>query len=606
MIPHRSTGLLAIIVFVALLLFIFSSSPIPEPTIEGEENPPTPAKLPLPKLPHLSDIHLPSLRPPSHEPPPEQKNSTSGESKWFSNWEWRNPFSSAITLDENRSVLPPLPDRRPIYTYYNPKYNPKKFGGNELKEAKNADGQLLLAWRRAWYAQGFKPVVLTPGDAMKNPHYQLVQTLNLNPDMENEVFRWLAWGHMGSGLLADFECFPMARYDDALLVALRRGTDPEFITRFENFQGGLFSAEKHRIDDAIDVSVKKLSDQSASLVDLMPAEIFRIEKPNALAYYRSSAISSHYPTLQEKIGKKPLNGPSGRLLLVQLINSHLHNTFQTSFPAGLAVLKPFPQHTTALVEPALRLAKSLIECPESPVPNSCPPNHPECRPCGSAKQPMRISQPSSYKTTPFLFTIGTLPHPYTLISLQKSSDNITARSIRRETARDPWLIDVTAEDLGPETQYRGTGLAVGSSYRAMTFKQVVAGDQGRANSLWMTVESLSAEAGQSLPADLLDEFEWEFGFTIPRGGAIDPNTAGDKESVQNKNPSQEGVGREYELIQKARVLQAEGDSITNVAEAWNLADAEVWRFVKAYRARSVIERKKWEEEEKQFAGASHQ
>jgi hypothetical protein len=35
------------------------------------------------------------------------------------------------------------------------------------------------------------------------------------------------------------------------------------------------------------------------------------------------------------------------------------NHFHSSFPAGLAVLKPFPQHTTALVEPALRLAKGV-------------------------------------------------------------------------------------------------------------------------------------------------------------------------------------------------------------------------------------------------------
>ncbi|KAJ5949053.1 hypothetical protein N7454_000637 [Penicillium verhagenii] len=127
MIPHRSTALLAIIVFVALLLFIFSSSPIPNTTAaEGKETVSGPAKyLPQPHLPSLSDLKLPTFRAPSHEPPPVETNSTSGESKWFSNWEWLNPFSSAITLDEDRSVLPPLHDRRPIYTYYNPKYNPK-------------------------------------------------------------------------------------------------------------------------------------------------------------------------------------------------------------------------------------------------------------------------------------------------------------------------------------------------------------------------------------------------------------------------------------------------------------------------------------------------
>ncbi|KAJ5659434.1 hypothetical protein N7507_005885 [Penicillium longicatenatum] len=595
MIPHRSTGLLAIIVFVALLLFIFSSSPIPNPTVEGEAAS-GPAKfLPQPHLPSLSDLKLPTFRAPSHEPPPEETNSTSGESKWFSNWEWLNPFSSAITLDEDRSVLPPLHDRRPIYTYYNPKYNPKKHSSSEQKEDQNADAELLLAWRRAWFAQGFRPVVLTPGDAMKNPQYELVQKLTISPELENEVFRWLAWGHMGSGLLADFECFPMGRYDDDLLKALRQGTEPEFIIRFDNFQGGLFSAEKHRIDEAIDGAVKKMDEKSTSFGELINPELFKVMTPSSLAYYKHATIGSHYPTLQEKMSHSP---SGGRMLLAQLINSHLHNTFQNSFPAGLAVLKPFPQHTTALVEPALRLAKALIQCPESPVPDSCPPNLPDCRPCGSSKQPMLISQPATYKKTSFLFTIGTLPHPYTLVSLQKSSDEVTTRQIRRETERDAWLTDVTKEDLGPE---------MGSSWRGMAFKQVVAGDQAIATSLWMTVESLPAEAGQSLPSELLDEFEWQFGFKIPRAGAIDPNAASDKESVQNKNPSQQGVAREYELLQKARnVINSEQpDSLSkkNVAEAWNLADTEVWRFVKAYRARSVVERKRWEEEERGFAGS---
>ncbi|KAJ5949054.1 hypothetical protein N7454_000638 [Penicillium verhagenii] len=366
---------------------------------------------------------------------------------------------------------------------------------------------------------------------MKNPHYELVQKLSISPELENEIFRWLAWGHMGTGLLADFECFPMGRYDDDLLRALRQGTEPEFIIRFDNFQGGLYSAEKQRIDEAIDGAVKKMDDKTTSFGDLINPELFKVMSPSSLAYYKHATINSRYPTLQEKMSHSPSNG---RLLLAQLVNSHLHNTFQNSFPAGLAVLKPFPQHTTALVEPALRLAKALIQCPDSPVPDSCPPNLPDCRPCGSSKQPMLISQPSTYKKTNFLFTIGTLPHPYTLVSLQKSSDEVTTRQIRRETERDAWLSDVTKEDLGPE---------MGSSWRGMAFKQVVAGDQAVATSLWMTVESLPAEAGQSLPSELLDEFEWQFGFKIPRTGTIDPTAANDKESVQNKNPSQEGVGR---------------------------------------------------------------
>ncbi|GFN13196.1 hypothetical protein AtubIFM56815_006317 [Aspergillus tubingensis] len=587
MIPHRSTALITIVVFVALVLVIFSSSPVTDPSTGEEVS--GPAKyVPHPKLPSLNNLHLPSFHPTVHTPPEPQPNSTSGESKWFSDWSWINPFSSSITLDENRSVLPPLRNRPFIYTYYEPNK------GND-REEDNADAQLLLAWRRAWFAQGFRPVILGPGEAMNNQLYELVQPLSLKPELESELFRWLAWGHMGDGMLADWHCFPMARYDNALLTYLRRGTDPALITRFDGFGNALFSGEKSRINDAIKEAMNKVDDKSTSLIDLLPTEFFKVEEPSALALYDSAAITSHYPTVAEKIVSSPT---AGRLALAELINAHLHNTFQNSFPAGVAVLKPFPEHTTALVEPALRLAKALVQCPSSPVPHSCPPNSPKCHPC-DAEKPMQVSQPATYRNTTQVFTIGTLPHPFTLISLQQDSTEVTTRHIRRETDRDVWLAEVTKEHLGTD---------IGGSARAVVFKRAVADDAVVGTSLWMTVESLPPQAGQSLPSELLDEFEWQFGFKIPRDGKVDAkNEEEKKESVQQANPSEQGVEKEYGILKQAREYLKGKDTnrigITDVAEAWNLADTEVWRFVRAYRARSVVERKKWEEEEKDFIGA---
>ncbi|PYH92992.1 hypothetical protein BO71DRAFT_9361 [Aspergillus ellipticus CBS 707.79] len=586
MIPHRSTALLTIVVFVTLLLIIFSSSPIPDSSAEPTSG--ASKYIPHPKLPSLSDLRLPSFRPTVHTPPEPQPNSTSGESKWLSDWSWINPFSSSITLDENRSVLPPLRDRPFIYTYYEPNK------GNDQEED-NADAQLLLAWRRAWFAQGFRPVILGSGEAMKNQLYELVQPMNLKPDLENELFRWLAWGHMGDGILADWHCFPMAKYDDALLTYLRRGTDPAIITRFDRIGNAVFAGEKSRINEAIKQAMKNVDDSSVSMVSLIPAEFFKIEDPSALAFYDSAAITSHYPTVAEKIVSSPT---AGRLALVELINAHLHNTFQNAFPAGLAVLKPFPEHTTALVEPALRLAKALAECSTSPAPLSCPPNLLKCHPC-DADKPMQISQPATYRNTTQVFTIGTLPHPFTLISLQQDSTDVTTRHIRRETERDVWLTEVTKGQLG---------LEIAGSPRAVVFKRAVGDEAAVGTSLWMTVESLPPQAGQSLPTELLDEFEWQFGFPIPRTGKVDAKNEDDKkESVQQANPSAQGVEKEYEVLKQAReFLKPEKHTrigITDVAEAWNLADTEVWRFVRAYRARSAVERKKWEEDEKDFIGA---
>lgn len=57
--------------------------------------------------------------------------------------------------------------------------------------------------------------------------------------------------------------------------------------------------------------------------------------------------------------------------------------------------------------------------------------------------------------------------------------------------------------------------------------------------------------------------------------------------MQNANPSKQGIEKEYDLITKAReVLKSKETNrigIKDVAEAWNLADTEIWRFVRAYR-----------------------
>ncbi|KAL4976627.1 hypothetical protein BDW66DRAFT_159455 [Aspergillus desertorum] len=537
----RRTSLLAIVFFVVVIFVIFSSSPRPVSLSEAVSEEISAAVKYVPKFPSLSDLHLPTFQPPAHTPPESQQDSSSGDSKWFSRWAWLNPYSSSITLDENRSVLPPLPNRPYIFTYYNPKK------GSDMDEG-NSDAQLLFAWRRAWYAHGFRPVVLGHVEAMANPLYESVKRLGLSSELEEDFFKWLAWGHMGDGLLADWLCFPMARYDDPTLSHLRRGADPDSIARFDKTHSALLFGKKSTINAAIENASTKDDKSAKSLTDLIPDDLLKTEPTNSLAIYDSATIAAHYHELTEKL-----------------------------IPLRIAVLKPFAEHTTALVEPALRLAKALGQCPDSVARSSCPPNLPDCHPC-NARKPMKITQPATYKNTTQVFTIGTLPHPYTLISLLQNSSEVTARHIRRETPRDAWLKEVTGDQMGHQ---------LGGGTRAVLFKRVVADVPAIGTSLWMTAESLSAEINQALPSDFP---------TI---------------SMQHANPSKQGVEREYTIIQQARDMlkkQTNSDrvNIRGVVEAWNMADTEVWRFVKAYRARSDVERKKWEEEEKSFFGTRPQ
>ncbi|KAN0070603.1 hypothetical protein V8E54_011472 [Elaphomyces granulatus] len=575
MFPHRSTTLVAIVIFAALSLFIFSASNIDsssEPVGGTSEG--TKPKFPLPNLDTLRF----RFRPAAHRPQ-EQKDSSSGELKWYNDWTWLNPFSSSITLEEDRSVLPPLRTRRPVYTFY-------ESSDKSDDEEKEADRKLLLVWRRAWYAQGFRPVVLTRAEAMNNPLYEAVQQLKIDPALHADLLRWLAWENMGTGLLADWHCFPMARYDDWLLSSLRRGALPTHITRFENFDSGLFAGEKARIGEAIKEAIKAANSHASSITELIPPEFFRIEKPTSLAFYNGAAISTHYSALSDKHAG---SSAARRLALVELVNAHLHNTFQNSFSSGIAILRPLPERTMALVEPALRLAKALAQCPTTQF-ASCPPNRPKCQPCVSSSKPMPIIQPSAFKNTTNLFTIGIVPHPYTLISLQSGSEEITARYIRREMKRDPWLVEVTKDLLGPER---------GGPSRVVVFKDFVAGDTAMASSIWMTAENLSAKPGEDLPPTLLDEIEWQFGFIIPRDLQVKTKVEREEASSPQDTPPEEKkdsttlrneeLEKQYKLIEKAREVlknrpkDSNRMGIIGVAEAWNLADSEVWRFVRAYR-----------------------
>lgn len=175
--------------------------------------------------------------------PPEQKNSTHGDSSWYSDWKWLNPFSSSITLDEDRMVLPLQLERAPVYVFYDTTLK-------RDEETKKIDKELLLIWRRSWWAHGFRPVVLTEAESMSHPLYQTLHAKGMPEALEQEFRQWLAWAHMGTGLLARAYCLPMGPYDDPLLSHLRRGQHVQ-LTKFAGLRSGLFAGEQTQINDAI-------------------------------------------------------------------------------------------------------------------------------------------------------------------------------------------------------------------------------------------------------------------------------------------------------------------------------------------------------------------
>ncbi|KIW01156.1 uncharacterized protein PV09_07442 [Verruconis gallopava] len=546
----------------------------------------------------IRDPHLPSIpnsfnpfRPAAHKPP-EQENSSAGEARWYSDWRWRNPFSSSVTLEEKRAVLPPLRTRPPIYTYYEQTMQAKV-----SPEIKDAEERLLFQWRRAWWAQGFKPIVLGKAEALNNPLYKKVQMMGLQDNIDIELMRWLAWGTMGDGILSNWLAFPMASHESSTLTFLRRGSYPQ-LTKFEKLKSGLYCGSKKDINNAIEEAIKrpeelkKVSDLSDKKFD----ELFQVAKTDSIAYYEWDVIKENYkPIAETMFDKKDM--VSGYRMLSELINAHLQTTWQNTFDKGVAVLKPLPRFMTVLTEQAYEIAGNLTDCPRNPIPTSCPPNNLRtCKRCISS-QPKPITTAAGYRNISGLFQLGSVPHPFTTTALNAERDSVEVRFVRRLgfKSRDAWITAITQDWLGQ---------GVSAARRSSSLKEVIAGEHGYWNTLFLTAET-----------EYHEDLDWIFGFDIPRNGTGDGKSETPvpgperRPKAETKGPvvSQEQLSLERDRLHKIREGLASKSkhfiAIRDAVESWNLADTEIWRFTRAYSARRRLERLKWEDEEEHYAGA---
>lgn len=522
----------------------------------------------LPALwnPFLSDAHS----------PPDQANSTHGNTRWYSDLKWLNPFSSLITLDDDRALLPPLSPRTPIYTYYD--------SGDEDSKAVEAEHDLVLTWRKAWWAKGFQPIVLSRHDAMSNPMFEALQHMDIEKPLTKEFERWLAWEYMGGGILANWLALPMARFDDPLLADLRKA-DFERLTRFKGLATGLFSGRRDHISDVIRKAMNdKELKKKAAFLDILPRDTFRVDsRQGSIAFYDMPTIKSRYSKIMTQLQNSQVEGLRS---LWTLINAHLHVTWQNSYSDGIAILKPHPGHMTVLSSFAIQIAQNLSACPETLIPRSCPPNRPSCKSC-DPDHPMKLSTPSTYTNKTSLFTIGTVAHPFTFNSLQNFDNLIDTTFIRRHCKRDQWITSATMK-LFRELELSGPQRLVG-------FKEAVASDAGTAHSLWLT-----AERHEPL------ELEWVFGFT--NLSPPDSRIGGERDSrIELGAPSQDDLDKEKERIERAEEIvearRGRDARLREMVEAWNLADTEAWRFVRALGTRRSVERNQWEQKERRYAGS---
>ncbi|KAL8708526.1 MAG: hypothetical protein Q9220_006578 [cf. Caloplaca sp. 1 TL-2023] len=561
----------------------------------------------------------------AHQPSDETNSTSSGGIRWYNHWKWLNPFSDSITDDDNQSVLPPPRKRPPIYTYYDA-------DAEKDKEVRAAEKKLLTIWRRAWWAQGFRPIILSKAEAMKNPLYERFQVRKTESTIGAELMRWLAWGQMGSGILSNWLTLPMGPCDDHLLFFLRRGEYPK-LTRYEDLGAGLFSGEKASVEAALTEALDSPDvHKSKSFLDLVSSKTFSVDsKPKAIAYYDSTILSDQYKAVSATLTDSKA---TGLISLANLINSHLHLTFLNTFSSGIAILAPHRPQSLLLQYPAFLLANALISCPQTPLPTSCPPNAlSKCKPCSSSSKPLPITTPPAYTNSTTTFTIATLPHPYTLASLLAKTKLLSIPHIRRHTARDPWLVAITSVTLG---------LKLGGPDRLVPFKEIVAGEGAQSKGLWFVAEDDDHGGFEQ------EDLEFAFGFALPgymaaklsdsklttaaitetlpsspssqtsEVGAVGAKELAHqrslflaaKEILKLDNLSSEGgskLGKLKDKLTRRRGKKKKGrlqgteeeqEKVRRAVEAWSLADMEAWRFVRSFGSRGKMERRKWEEEEK--------
>ncbi|GFP56465.1 hypothetical protein TASIC1_0006063500 [Trichoderma asperellum] len=531
--------------------------------------------------PKLSSSHVKDVAPEKFIPPSQQRpqlplqqkiNKYNGASWLTDERSLSTTYSSSVTLDDERVLLPPLKARQPIYCYYD---TDKK----KAKDERDAESELLLTWRRAWWAQGFRPVVLSAAEAMNNSFYDQVQKMTSNSELRRDLMRWLAWDTMDGGILSEFTVLPIVPQQDPLLPFLSTGVFPSLM-KWTDLDNAFIVGPKAHVHSALQSILQVEHMQEAmSVTTALPETAVAVNNTsNTLAYYSSKVVETKYA----KVIK--MDDRAGTLHnLNNLINYHLLVAWQNSFPEGIEVIKPHPEHATAMLAGALELAKSLASCPESPMLSSCPPNLPKCYPCVASPMAVTTLPRLRFRNSPHVFTIGVVPHPWSFALVNNLRESINVTWIV-ESPRDTWLSAVTQA-------YLGSGVT--SSRRVVRFKELVAGEADSAHSLWLPAE-------EKLPSDM----EWHFGFTIPEKGMDDGKSRSPvpaERLLKDEEPDNaKEIAHEQALLDRAKQVVMMSKSLINGTEmrtsleAWNMADTEAWRFTRAFNARRFSEREEWE------------
>jgi len=364
----------------------------------------------------------------------------------------------------------------------------------------------------------------------------------------------------------------MAPRDDYGLTALRR-CDFDGVTRYKD---RLFAGDKSSVDIFLKHIIDTATNETVSIEEISqtnPEGLTRSEPlPRSFADYTPSVVADLWPDL-------------GATQLPALINSHLHETFLSTYNTSIILLSPLHIELQPAYAAMTTLADRLSFCPPgNPIPGSCPSN----RRCTLCKKVPVAGKPS-ISHDPSTFLLAAVPHPYTYYALMDTtfslSENMqrTIRYVRTQTRdRDAWLHRATTPPLKE---------GVGASSRVLTVKEIVAAPASADfSSLWASAEAPVGE----------EEIPWIFGFTLASAAElkIEKEAGDERRDIVFRKTVGEVLGGKV-----GKEEMEDGERVARIrwaVEAWNLGSAEAWKFTDAFVERMVQERREWSASEREF------
>lgn len=441
---------------------------------------------------------------------------------------------------ERQVDLPPEPVRCPVYTFHD-------------SETKNAaeENEVIAVWKKAFWAAGFKPIVLSPEDSQNHILYSVLAEKFGRKRPPEAYLRWLAWASAGNGLFADWTVIPFIRQARNPTLPWLRQCSFDSLYRFGSLGTSLLAGSQPDIDTMLTDMIATNQTDVNDINSLAEETLTLRPTPSDVVNYSPSLLEEKYQNISTS-------------QLADLINAHLHQSLLLSYPKGIAVVDPVPDVTHILSFPALRLARRLARCPKSPLQDTHSPLHAKAPPCDSIKHEIKLQKSVTNSTSQLNFV--TIPHPMTYLWLSQQHSSVDA-NIVRDSKRNPWLGCATAE-LTPA--------GVSARKRGSVLKEAIIDRNGH------TIANIWEESWNE------NDVSWILGFTLPPLSFEDDDLEAEGNHKYVNNVTLLSEAKKAVQSWEAKFMRER-----LYIEAWSMGDTGIWRFVKDWSARNSMARIAW-------------